>query len=128
MRVVEVNDPAIDERGRDQALASQDALATESLVQNFYVAHAVEQRQDDGIWSDRRRERSDRAFKIVSFATEQNEIEGVSEVFLQGGGRPGKSDIAEAATNLDLGGQLGGPPGADEEVTSRLTSSSRPPK
>ena len=54
--VVEVHDLAIGERGCDQALASQHALATESLVQNFQVAHAVEQRQNDGVRSNCRRE------------------------------------------------------------------------
>ena len=51
-----MDDLAIGERGRDQALASQHALATESFIQNFQVAHAVEQRHDDGVWSDCGRE------------------------------------------------------------------------
>ena len=55
MRVIEMHDLEIGERGRNQALAPQHALAAKSLVQNFQVAHAVKQRQNDGAWPNRRR-------------------------------------------------------------------------
>ena len=54
--IVEVHDLAVAERGCDQALAPEQALAAESLSQNLQVAHAVEQRQNDSVRSDRRRE------------------------------------------------------------------------
>ena len=91
---IQVDDLTVFDCNRNEALSAEHAVATEALVQDFQVTHAVQERQDDGVWPNGRRERSNRVFEIVGFATEQHEIEGLAEILGQHGGRFGKTHVA----------------------------------
>jgi hypothetical protein len=62
---------------RDQALAAEHAFGAEARFQSVQVAHAVEQRQDRRLRSNRRRKRGHCVVKIVGLAAEKDEIEGL---------------------------------------------------
>ncbi len=76
MGLIKMEDVApIVECRRDQTLATQDACRAESLVEKVQVSHAVQERQDHGLWSYRCGERIDGGVEVVGFATEEDEIE-----------------------------------------------------
>src|SRR6267142_4516799 len=66
---------ALVERRRDQTLAAKDAGRAEPLLEDVKMAHAVQEGQDRGIWTDRCGERVDGGIEVVGFATQQNQVE-----------------------------------------------------
>src|SRR5262249_4538901 len=114
------------ERGGDDALPAEDTIGTEAIVEGIEVTHAVEQRKDDAVGSDGGGERCDGIVEIVRFATEEDEIERLAEVFFENRRGP-QRDIAERAADDQTGVcQFGGASRADEEcnVSSGLQQSS----
>src|SRR6185437_4706956 len=61
------------------ALAAEHGMVTKSLGQQVEMAHAIEQRQNRGVRSDRGRKRQHRLWQVVSLATEQNEVVRLAE-------------------------------------------------
>jgi len=66
---------ALVERRRDQTLAAKDTGRAEPLLEDVKMAHAVQEGQDRGIWTDRCGERVDGGIEVVGFATQQNQVE-----------------------------------------------------
>jgi hypothetical protein len=80
------------------------------------MAHAVEQGEDRGVRPNGWRQRIHGRFKVIGFATEQDEIEGAREVFCHDRRRGGEVEVAEWTADHQTGlRQLGGAALADEE-------------
>lgn len=81
MQLVEVFDLPVRGQGdRNQGYSAEDVLRTETLDQRIDVRHTIEQRQDDALLADRRRDRIHGRLQIVGLAGNDNDV----EVFVQG--------------------------------------------
>jgi hypothetical protein len=63
------------ERHRDRAEPAEHALTPEFRVEHVQMQHAIEQREDRGLRSDRRREGFDRILEIERLAAQQHDVE-----------------------------------------------------
>jgi hypothetical protein len=75
--------------------------SAELRFEHVQVMHAVEHRQDGGVGSDRRFYRLDCAVKIVSLATEQDQVKRLAHVFRQYDGRFCYRQIAVRAAYVE---------------------------
>jgi DNA-binding sugar fermentation-stimulating protein len=74
MSLAEVENSAVRVQSRrNQALAAENVIGAEALLQSIEMAHAVEQRQDHRLRSDRWRERGHCVVEVVGLAAEKNE-------------------------------------------------------
>ena len=75
-----MNDPAFGAEGHGNgALSAKHMLRAEMLVEDVEMVHAVEQRQDCGAGSDRRREGFDCIIERIGLAAHKDQIEGAIE-------------------------------------------------
>jgi hypothetical protein len=116
VNVIEVQDaPGIEHKGGGTQ-ASQNVGRSKALIESIQMPHAVQQGQDHGIWSDCRGKRCHGAFKVVGFATEQDEVEGVVEIPGKDRWWVGDLHVPEAALNFQTGaGQFSGAFGTDKK-------------
>src|SRR6202030_3071318 len=77
----ELNDLAlVVERHGGRAKAAKHALAPEFPVEHIEMPHAIEHRDDRGLWSDRCRKRLDRVVEIECLAAQQDGVELFGEL------------------------------------------------
>jgi hypothetical protein len=67
-------------RHRDAAQATEDAVLAEFFVEDVEMAHAVKQRDDRRLRSDRRRKRPDRIIEVECLAAQQDHVEFLVEL------------------------------------------------
>jgi len=81
VNVVELDNSTLRiERRCDDTLTAKNEGSSESLVQHVKVSHTIEQRQHHGLGSNCRREGVHGPLKIVGLATQQDEVEGVTDI------------------------------------------------
>jgi hypothetical protein len=94
----------------------QSPVSAEAGFQQVHMAHAVKQREDRGVRPNSRLKRIHGRFKVIGFATEQDEIEGALEFLRHDRRRGGEVEIAKRAPDHQTGiRQLGGAALADQE-------------
>ena len=99
------------ERHRDRAEAAEHALAAEFLVEHIQMPHAVEQRNDRGLRSDRRRKRLDGVVEVERLAAQQHDVEFFVELVGLHGRRIFQRHVAVRALDHEAGvGQFSGAP------------------
>ncbi len=100
VQIVEVDNRALGlERRRDHAQPAEHAVGPETLAQLVEVPHAVQQRQNRRLRTDRLGERRHRALEVVSFAAQQHEVERLRELFPRDSRRRGAAKVAAATAN-----------------------------
>ena len=104
------------EHHRDPALAAEHALRPELAVEHVEMPHAVEQRNDGGLRSHRRREGRDRVVEIERLAAEQHRIEFFAQRVGLHRRRVFQRGVAERALDHEaVAGELRGTPRPDQE-------------
>src|ERR1700737_4539532 len=94
VNVVEVDNGTLRiERRCDDTLAAKNKGSSESLVQHVKVSHTIEQRQHHGLGPNCCREGVHGPLKIVGFATQQDEVEGVTDILREDRCGLSKGDI-----------------------------------
>jgi hypothetical protein len=80
------------------------------------MAHAVQEGQDRGIWTDRCGERVDGGIEVVGFATQQNQVERAMQFMGLHSGWRFEGHIAKAAFDHETGfSELSSPLRSDEK-------------
>ncbi len=94
------NTPRCIEADGNEAQPTHDRPGTEPGIQRVKVTQPVQERQDHGVRTYRRCERLDRTLEVVSFATQQHQIELRTQVCRQHRRRVGDRRIAEWAIDV----------------------------
>jgi hypothetical protein len=116
--IAEVHDPTIRlEHRRNRASAAKHATRAEAVRQGVNVGYSIEQWEDRRLRANRRCERCHRAVEVVSFATQQHEVEDLCERVFSKNPRCAQVNVAQSTPDIEArSSKLGSAPWAHQKA------------